>query len=198
VFLNNDELNDFDRELLSSNIIGAKTIKELAIKERQIVSLKEFSLRKKGINGNFDYAHLKAIHRELFEDIYVWAGKDRYDIGSYGVFRKGGTEFTYGKKLPEIAKDLFTALKDENYFKALKKEEMIKSLASFLNGINILHPFREGNGRTQRLFLEELAKNAKYELNLSNVSQNIMIQASIQGAKGNIKGYEIILREYLK
>ena len=118
--------------------------------------------------------------------------------GNNTVFRKGNTEFTHGERLPEIADKLFDALKDENYFKDLNKEAMIKSLASFLNGINILHPFREGNGRTQRLFIEELAKNAGYTLNLSNVSQNIMIQASILGAKGNIKGYEIILKDHLK
>lgn len=198
MFSSNDDLNDFDRELLSSNIIGAKTIKELSETERQITSLKEFKLRRNGTKGSFDYAHLKAIHKELFKDIFVWAGYDRYDIGYRGIFRKGSTEFTHGNRLPEIATGLFDALKDENHFKDLNKEVMIKSLASFLNGINILHPFREGNGRTQRLFIEELAKNAGYELNLSNVSQSIMIQASIQGAKGNIKGYEIILEEHLK
>jgi hypothetical protein len=66
------------------------------------------------------------------------------------------------------------------------------------NQCHPMHPFREGNGRTQRLFIEELAKNAGYELNLSNVSQSVMIQASIQGVKGNIKGYENIIKVYLK
>lgn len=194
----NDELNDFDKELLSSNLVGAKTLEELFKIERDITFAKQTVIRKNGIKGNFDYEHLKAIHKELFKDIYAWAGMDRYSIGYRDVFRKGDTEFTHGKRLPEVADKLFDALKDENYFKDLNKEDMIKSLASFLNGVNVLHPFREGNGRTQRLFIEELAKNAGYTLNLSNVSKNIIIQASIQGAKGNIKGYEIILREHLK
>ena len=198
MFSNSDDFNDFDKELLSSNIIGAKTMEALSTTERQITSSKEFKLRRNGIKGNFDYEHLRAIHKELFKDIYDWAGDDRYDMDYRGIFRKDNTEFTHGDRLPEVATVLFDALKDENHFKGLNKEAMIKSLASFLNGINILHPFREGNGRTQRLFIEELAKNAGYELNLSSVSQSIIIQASIQGAKGNTKGYEIILKEHLK
>lgn len=190
--------SDFDRELLSQSLVGAQDMEDLIRKEKLITDLKLTELRQNPIKGNYDYEHLKAIHKELFKDIYVWAGMDRYSIGYRDVFRKGNTEFTHGERLPEIADKLFDALKDENYFKDLNKEAMIKSLASFLNGINILHPFREGNGRTQRLFIEELAKNAGYTLNLSNVSQNIMIQASILGAKGNIKGYEIILKDHLK
>ena len=69
------------------------------------------------------------------------------DIG--GVFRKGETEFTHGSKLPKVANALFDALKNENYFKTLNREEFIKSSASFLNGLNILHPFREGKEITQ-------------------------------------------------
>lgn len=191
-------LSDFDRELLSQSLVGAQNIDDLFKKEKLITDLKLTTLRQSPIKGNYDYEHLKAIHKELFKDIYVWAGQDRYDIDYRGIFRKGNTEFTHGERLPEIADNLFNALKDENYFKDLKKEDMIKSLASFLNGINILHPFREGNGRTQRLFIEELAKNGGYELNLSNVNQSIMIQASIQGVKGNTKGYEIIIKEHLK
>ncbi len=194
---NSKTTNDFDKKLLSQSLVGAKDIDDLFRKEKLITDLKLTKLRQTPIKGNYDYEHLKAIHKELFKDIYVWAGVDRYDIGYRNVFRKGNTEFTHGERLPKIANGLFDALKDENYFKELNREALVKSLASFLNGINILHPFREGNGRTQRLFIEELVKNSGHILNLSNVNQNIMIQASIQGAKGNIKGFEIIIKERL-
>jgi cell filamentation protein len=71
-------------------------------------------------------------------------------------------------------------------------------MASFMNGLNILHPFREGNGRTQRIFMEKLAKNAGFDLDFSKVSKEIMIQASIQGSKGNTKGFEIIIRDNIQ
>jgi len=193
---NTDSSVNFDKELLSSNILGITNMDELLTIERKITSIKQNEIRRNGLKGDFDYDHLKKIHKELFKDIYNWAGEDRYDMGYGGVFRKGKSEFTLGSGLPVVAKALFKALEDENYFKNLAQKDIIKSLASFLHGLNVLHPFREGNGRTQRLFIEELAKNAGYTLNLSNVNQHTMIQASILGFK-NIKGYELILEKHL-
>lgn len=187
------EINNFDKALLASNLVGAKTLHELHQKEEILSNIRQVELRANPINGNFDYQHFKEINKYLFQDIFVWAGMDRYDIGYKGVFQKGNSKFTHGEKLPEVSKVLFAALKDEKYFKELHKEDFVKSAASFMNGLNILHPFREGNGRTQRLFMEQLAKNAGYNLDLSNVSKSITIQAAIQGGKGNIKGYEILL-----
>ena len=51
-------------------------------------------------------------------------------------------------------------------------------LSYYLSEINALHPFREGNGRTQRLFIEILAERAGYEVDFSNVTAEEMIQAS--------------------
>lgn len=190
-----ESLNDFDKELLSSNLLGAKSLDELHELETNITADKILQLKLTPISGYFDYAHFKLLHKELFKDIYVWAGQDRYDIGYRGVFRKGDTEFTHGEKLPEVAKGLFDALKVENYFKDLEKEQFIKSTASFLNGLNILHPFREGNGRTQRLFMELLTQNAGHELDLSMVGKSVTIQASILGAKGQLVGFEKIIEQ---
>jgi len=191
------EMSEFDRQLLASNLVGAKSLEELSEIERDITQTKTRELKENPIQGNFDYTHLKEIHKYLFKDVYVWAGMDRYDIGIRGDFRKGDTHFTPGDKLPEVSKALFEALQKENHFKNLSKDEFTKSAASFMNGINMLHPFREGNGRTQRIFMEEMANHAGYHLNLSNVSKNIMIQASIQAGKGNLTGFEIIIRDNL-
>ena len=188
-------INDFDKQLLSSNIVGAKTLLDLHNKERDITDIRTKGLKTNPIDGAFDYVHLKSINKELFKDVYVWAGMDRYDLGIRGDFRKGDTHFTHGSKLPDVANELFKALEKENYFKDLDKIDFIKSAASFMNGINTLHPFREGNGRTQRLFIEQLAGNAGYNLDLSNVSNSIMTQASIQAHKGQLKSLEIIIKD---
>ena len=189
------EMNDFDKQLLASNLVGAKSLSELHKIERDITEKRILELKSDPIEGNFDYAHLKAIHKHLFQDVYVWAGMDRYEMGIRGDFRKGDTHFTSGSRLPEVSKMLFDALKEENNFKDLSKDDFIKSTASFMNGLNILHPFREGNGRTQRIFIEQLADNAGYKLDLSRVNKDIIIQASIQAVKGNLKGFEILLRD---
>ena len=191
------KMSEFDKQLLASNIVGARTLEQLTEIERSITTTKTSELKNNPIQGNLDYNHLKEIHKHLFKDVYVWAGMDRYDIGIRGDFRKGDTHFTSGDKLPETSKALFEALKKENHFKDLSKDNFIKSTASFMNGLNMLHPFREGNGRTQRIYIEQLASNAGYNLDLSNVSKNIMIQASIQAGKGNQKGFEMIIKDGL-
>jgi len=189
------KISNFDKQLLSSNLVGAKTLDELNNKERLITEVRGIELKENPINGNLDYQHLKEIHKHLFKDIYAWAGNDRYEMGIRGDFRKGDTYFTQGNNLPTVAQVLFKALKDENNFKNLSKENFIKSTASFMNGLNTLHPFREGNGRTQRIFIEQLASRAGYKLDLTQVSSYSMIQASIHGHRGNLKGFEIILKE---
>ena len=191
------EMSEFDRQLLASNLVGAKSIEILADRERKITTIRSLQLKADPLAGDFDYEHYKQIHRYLFRDLFVWAGMDRYEMGIRGDFRKGDTHFTSGAVLPQVAEALFDALKKENYFRGLEPESFIQSMASFMNGLNILHPFREGNGRTQRIFLELLAQNAGYALNLSTLNKSTLIQACIQGSKGNLKGFEILLRRLM-
>ena len=69
-------------------------------------------------------------------------------------------------------------LEKENYLQSCDTEEMADRLAYYLSEINALHPFREGNGRTQRLFIEILAERAGYEVDFSEVSAEEMVEAS--------------------
>ena len=73
--------NDFDRQLLDSNLLGAINLVELNEREREIALTKQLELEINPIKGNFDYQHLKDIHKKLFEDVYTFAGLDRADIG---------------------------------------------------------------------------------------------------------------------
>ena len=179
-------LNSFDRELISSNLLGATNFKELHRKEKLLTNTKMLLLQEDPIGGNLDYSHLKEIHKFLFSEVYSWAGQDRYDANITAKFGKDTTLFTPYEKLPNVAKILFDALRDENYFKGQTKVEFIQSASTFMNGLNILHPFREGNGRVQRIYMQYLAKNAGYELNFENISSEDMVQASIKGAQGEL------------
>ena len=76
------------------------------------------------------------------------------------------------------ADSLFKKLKKENYLKDASKDEVPFRLAQYLSEINVLHPFREGNGRAQRLFIEYLAENAGYSVDFSQVTDKQMIEAS--------------------
>ena len=179
-------LTDFDKELLASNLLGATTLEQLYKKEIILTNAKMIALQNKPIVGHLDYAHLKNIHAYLFSDVYDWAGNDRYEAGISADFGKGTTLFTHYSKLPEVAKLLFDALQDEDYFKGKDQISFSKSAASFMNGLNILHPFREGNGRVQRIYMEYLAKEAGYTLSFKEITEREMIKASINGARGNL------------
>lgn len=179
-------LNSFDKELIDSNLLGATNLKELHRKEKLLTNTKMLSLQENPIEGNLDYAHLKAIHKFLFAEVYTWAGQDRCDANITAKFGKDTTLFTPYEKLPKVSKILFDALRDEKYFKGQSKVEFIESASIFMNGLNILHPFREGNGRVQRIYMKYLAKNAGYELNFEHISSEEMVYASIEGAQGNV------------
>jgi len=65
--------------------------------------------------------------------------------------------------------------------------------AYYLGEINVLHPFREGNGRTQRVFFNELAQQAGYQLHWDAISSQQMIDASILSLmQGDNSGFELI------
>jgi len=190
-------LTDFDKELIATNLLGATTLKELHQKEKIVTNAKMIALQNEPVVGQLDYAHLKNIHAFLFAGVYSWAGKDRYEAGVTATFGKGSTFFTAYDKLPVVSTLLFDALKEEAYFRGLSKETFAKSAASFMNGLNILHPFREGNGRVQRLFMEYVAKEAGYVLSFKEVTEHEMLKASIKGAKGNLFYMEELFKKSL-
>lgn len=130
-------------------------------------------LQKQGITGKFDAAHLKSIHKFLFQDVYDWAGEFR-DIQIF----KGLTEFTAPERIQSELDVLCADIRDKNYFRGLSKYAAADGLADAMCRLNQIHPFREGNGRTQRLFMEQMALNAGYNLDFSQVSENAMRNAS--------------------
>lgn len=157
------------------NKLNIKNFKKLQIYEAKITAAKLLSLRQKGIIGNFDVQHLNAIHTYLFEDIYPFAGKFRNENIAKGVFRFAEWEYIECE-----LNNLLTKLKNENYLEGISKENLANRLAFYLSELNVLHPYREGNGRTIREFIRELALKNKYVLNLSKVSPKDFLDASMK------------------
>lgn len=142
--------------------------------EAKITAAKLLALRQKGIIGNFDAKHLNQIHTYLFEDIYPFAGKYRNENIAKGVFRFAEWEYIE----PELNR-LLNGLKEENYLAGLSREVLAERLAYYLSELNVLHPYREGNGRTIREFLRELALKNEYILNIKRVAPKEFLNASI-------------------
>jgi cell filamentation protein len=127
----------------------------------------------------FDYEHYKAIHKYLFVDLYDWAGKTRIVNIS-----KKGTQFCPYDKIENLAKSIFSYLRKNNYLKGLSKSNFIFGFVELYVSTNYLHPFREGNGRTQRLFLAQLARNAGYRLDFADIDVDELMIATIQSSGG--------------
>lgn len=142
--------------------------------EAKITAAKLLDLRQKSIIGNFDAKHLNQIHTYLFEDIYPFAGKYRNENIAKGVFRFAEWEYIE----PELNR-LLNGLKEENYLAGLSREVLAERLAYYLSELNVLHPYREGNGRTIREFLRELALKNEYILNIKKVAPKEFLNASI-------------------
>jgi cell filamentation protein len=128
------------------------------------------------VQGCFDRKHLQAIHRAIFAEVYAWAGEMR----QVNIQKPGSFPFATAQFLPQNLDDLFAKLKKENRLKGLQREQYVERTAYFLGELNALHPFREGNGRTQREFFRQLAAEAGFRLNWSLTDRKEMIAASVE------------------
>lgn len=147
--------------------------------ERKLSALRISELMNSPIQGSFDFNHLKKIHLYIFQDLYEWAG----EIRKSELAKKD--LFCLYDKIELFAKEIFDNLKNDNYFIDYDDETKISKLVELFADINALHPFREGNGRSQREFIEELAKINGFNLDLTKIDQENMIEASHRSMNGD-------------
>jgi cell filamentation protein len=144
--------------------------------EGEITMLKAAQLESQPLPGAFDFAHYKQIHRYLFEDIYAWAGEIR-DVD----MSKKGTHFVGADDIERIANQLFTRV--QALIQPAKRLSFYTpKIALAYHDINLLHPFREGNGRTQRSFFTQLIRAAGFDIQFGNCDRDFLTIATIQAA----------------
>jgi cell filamentation protein len=131
--------------------------------------------------------HLCAIHRHLYQDIFDWAGEIR-EIDIY----QGDTRFCHFAYIEKEGNALMQELEEEEYLVGLKSEEFIARLSHYYCEINVLHPFRIGNGIAQRIFFEQLAIHAGYQLDWRDIEPEAWAQANQSGAMGDLSALQTI------
>ncbi|SAI73138.1 Probable adenosine monophosphate-protein transferase fic [Bordetella ansorpii] len=157
------------------NRLGIRDEALLAKIEATYAMLRATELARQPLSGSFDLAHLQAIHKKLFGDVYDWAGQIRtVDIA------KGRTQFASVHHIERYAPQITGPLARENYLRGLDADTFSRRAAHYLGELNVLHPFREGNGRTLRAFTSQLAQQAGYHIAWSGISRADMTEASIQ------------------
>jgi cell filamentation protein len=143
-------------------------------------------------SGSFDPAHYCAIHRHLFCEVYDWAGE-------YRTVRtaKGGDMFCYPEYIAAQMDALFASLRGASFARGSDPKAFVTAAATFLADLNAIHPFREGNGRTQLTFLFLLGHRAGHALDMTRIRAEEMLAAMIASFKGKLEPLEIEIARLL-
>ena len=127
------------------NKLGITDPAELARVEEKISKTKALDMFETGLLDTFEvgtFAGLAKIHKQLFEDIYDFAGQMRHVNIAKGGFRFASVMY------------LETALKHIDQMPQSNFDEIIEKYVE----MNVAHPFREGNGRSTRIWLDMILK----------------------------------------
>lgn len=116
------------------------------------------------------------IHRILFQDVYEWAGQIRTVQLS-----KGGTLFAHPQHIQSEADRVFKELRGEDHLNDISQTELSRRLAYYFSECNALHPFREGNGRVQKLLFSELVRRLGYRIEWKQLSNDEHLRGVIDG-----------------
>lgn len=160
-----------DSEVLK-NKLNITDRDELFEAEKELTAIRLKELQDKPVKGKFDFKHLKAIHKYIFQDIYDWAGKERtVEIGK-------GNLFCTTSCIQSYAESVFNKYYSQCYNSKDDFEDFIRVFADNYGDLNALYPFREGNGRTQREFARMICLECGYDFNLSVATHSEMLEAS--------------------
>jgi len=130
--------------------------------------------------GKLTEQHYCRIHRHLFRDVYSWAGRYRSVRIS-----KGDSSFCYPEYIPQEMAKLFAQLARDNNLTGLSPQQFAPRAAHFLSSLNAIHPFRDGNGRSQMAFVTLLASRAGHPLHLVRLVPEDFVAAMIRSFQGD-------------
>ncbi|MET0190570.1 MAG: Fic family protein [Pseudonocardia sediminis] len=174
-----DPYVDLDTGALQ-NLLGITDPAELAQDEAELSALRLIELRAEPLPGAYDLDHLQDVHWFLFQDVYAWAGRLRtVTLGRRQMFCRP-------ENLESTADGIFTDLARDDHLRGRDVAAFLDGLTTLLARLNLLHPFREGNGRTQRAFLSQLATDAGYLLRWTAMDRDRNIAASRAAHDGDL------------
>jgi cell filamentation protein len=130
--------------------------------------------------GDFDLPHLQTIHRHLFSRLYDWAGEIRTV-----EMTKGGHQFMFRQYIENGMADVHRRIVAADYFKGSTGATFAEEAGRIIGDVNYVHPFREGNGRTQLLYLKQFSLNAGHSLDLRHIDANAWFEASRRAHDAN-------------
>jgi cell filamentation protein len=171
------------------NLLGFRSQSELDRAERLLVQLR---IQQGTPSGNFDLDHLRAIHKHLFQDLYDWAGEVREVEIS-----KGRSQFQFRQFIGTGMADVHKRLAAAKFLKDLSKDQFAEKAAEIVGDVNYVHPFREGNGRTQLEYLRQLAHRAGHDFSAAKLDPAQWQKASEAAFHLNYEPMTVAIRSAL-
>ncbi|MCH3974448.1 MAG: Fic family protein [Bifidobacterium tibiigranuli] len=157
------------------NLLGAKTHEELADYENELSAAGAVLIRENPPCAEGTVGQLCWIHSMLFKDIYPWAG----ELRTINMSKGDGQPFHYVERMDMGIAYCEGTLRDDKLFRGMSRNQLIERLSVNYDNFNTLHPFREGNGRTQRIFWELVLHDAGWHFDWGLVNRQINDAASI-------------------
>jgi len=183
-----------DKHRVLHNKLGITDADKLEAHIARLSFFRVAELEVKPLPGDFNIHHLRSIHRHIFQDIFPWAG----DFREVTTSRTNSFSFPPPQYLLPSLETLFTALKNESHLQGLDPDTFAQRAAHYLGEINAIHPFREGNGRTQREFIRTLALRAGHPITWAALTPEENNEASrISFATGNTTQLTTLIRKRL-
>jgi len=141
----------------------------------------------------FSLMEMQTVHRHLLSDVYEWAGQLR-------TYTTGRNQASFAR--PEFIASyfdlaVFRPLQHEDYLQALDPAQFADRSAYYASEINAVHPFIDGNGRTTRLWLQDLALQAGYRLDIVRLQGHkgawyAAMKAAFESAETDLLAREIL------
>jgi cell filamentation protein len=175
---------------LLRNLFAARTREHFDIHERRLVTQR---IAEGPPGGQFDLGHLQAIHRHLFQDVFDWAG----ELRSVDMTRNG-ERFQFATRIGADMAAIHRDLAEKNLLAGLAPGDFAREAAFLVGDVNFVHPFREGNGRTQLLYLKQLAEAAGHPVSLVRIPAEPWIEASRASMAGDNEPFATLIASALQ
>ncbi len=169
------------------NLLGIGDPKALQRVEADFTAVRIAQLIRNPIPGAYDLAHLRAFHRHIFQDLYDWAG----ELRTVSIGR--GKLFSLPQHLVADADELFSWLARADHLRGRDRDTFVDDLTELYADLNALHPFRDGNGRTQRAFVGQLTVDAGHPIHWAVMDPAENVAASKAAHEGDNDALRVLL-----
>jgi cell filamentation protein len=174
------------------NKFGIRDSTALNALEADISTLRMIELLEQPPPKKFTFNHLLSIHALVFGDVYPWVGMARsIDI------TKGSSVFCRAPFIHAEAENICLQIEAASCFKGLSEQAFVTQFSGVFNEMNVVHPFREGNGRVTRLFFNQVAAKAGYQIDYGHMTPEQWVSACIAGYHLDLSQLETLLGQAL-